>query len=217
MALRKIYSFQQLPETYFIKLPPLPDDPTNLNQELQNFFPITKWKNLNYLSFYHSKLRNFHNFKGQLPESYFNLPPLKPQLLSTYHELNHIIRSIFPIDTNDSNTDINKIVILLRRHYAFKMIPNDYFVTRPLLPLDTSKIITDTKFTYPITDDESAKEFYTQAIKRYKVIFPIPTYIMTANPTNKPLLPDRITIIINHSLTLPITSRDQLIETIKIL
>ena len=113
MALRKIYSFQQLSETYFIKLPPLPDDPTNLNQELQNFFPITKWKNLNYLSFYRSKLRNFHNFKGQLPESYFNLPPLKPQLPSTYHELNHIVHSIFPIDTNDSNTDINKIVILL--------------------------------------------------------------------------------------------------------
>ena len=40
---------------------------------------------------------------------------------------------------------------------------------------------------------------------------------MTANLTNKPLLPDRITIMINHSLTFPITSYDQLIKTIKIL
>ena len=42
MALRKIFSFTQLPETYFIKLPTLPNNPSNLDQELKKFFPITK-------------------------------------------------------------------------------------------------------------------------------------------------------------------------------
>ena len=40
---------------------------------------------------------------------------------------------------------------------------------------------------------------------------------MTANPTNKPLLPERTTITIKHSLIFPITSRQQLIDTTKIL
>ena len=86
------------------------------------------------------------------------------------------------------------------------MIPNDYFIMKPTLPQDTTKIQTDTNFTYPITEDDTAKEFLKQATRRYKIIFPISTHIMIANPTNKLLLPDRTTIIINHSLFFPIIS-----------
>ena len=86
------------------------------------------------------------------------------------------------------------------------MIPNDYFITKLILPQDTSKIQTDTKFTYPITEDKIARDFFKQAIRRYKITFLIPTYIMTANPTNKLLLLDRTTITIDYNLTFLITS-----------
>ena len=97
------------------------------------------------------------------------------------------------------------------------MIPNDYFVSRPPLPHDTTKINVNTEFTYPITNDETAREFYKQVVKKYKIIFLIPIHIITTNLTNKPLLSKRTTITIKYSLTFPIISRQQLIDTTKIL
>ena len=75
----------------------------------------------------------------------------------------------------------------------------------------------ETKFILPITEDETAKQFYTQASARYKINFPISELIMTANPTNKPQLLDKLIISVKYDLTFPIISSQQLTNTVKTL
>src|ERR1051325_8576341 len=87
LALRKIFSFEKLPETYFATLlEPLPDDPSKLHPEIKDLFPITERSRLPYLSDYRKKLMKYYIIE-QIPSNYFQLPEPKPRLPSTPQNL----------------------------------------------------------------------------------------------------------------------------------
>ncbi|CAG8841973.1 37361_t:CDS:2, partial [Gigaspora margarita] len=60
-------------------------------------------------------------------------------------------------------------------------------------PKDVSELCTlvkiQLKYTFPITDNELAKEFIKEIKDKYKFRWPFPLHYMTANPTKLPLLP----------------------------
>ena len=106
---------------------------------------------------------------------------------------------------------------MLREEYFFERLPNDYFVAKPHLPRDTSKIRTIDNFTYPITEKLEAKKFIQQIKPWYKFSLPLPLYIMSVNPTDKPDLPEDPQQITQYNLTLPITTPKALVETARLL
>src|SRR6185437_5386224 len=71
VALRKIYKFTRLPESYLVELEPLPLDPTDLNTETRKFFPITDRKELRNVLFYKRTLADYYRWEGKLLEEYF--------------------------------------------------------------------------------------------------------------------------------------------------
>ncbi|RIB03197.1 hypothetical protein C2G38_2288705 [Gigaspora rosea] len=215
--LRKIYTFTELPETYFIPLEQLPEDPKDLNSDTQGMFPIKDRRDLKKVLGYKQKLEETYKWEGKLPDKYFNLPerkkplPIVPQILSAR------FREMFPIDLTRTNMSIKDISDKLREEYHFKFIPNDFFVQRPRLPTDTSRIRTKTKYTYPIQDIEEAKSFIKEIRNFYSYTLPIPRHIMEVNPTNKPTLPENIEEIKEYNITTPITTARQLVETVRLL
>ena len=89
LALRKIFTFEQLPDKYFLTiLEPLPDDPSELNMEIRDLFPITDCSQLPYLSEYRKKLMKYY-IVDRIPPNYFNLPEARPHLPSTPQELQY--------------------------------------------------------------------------------------------------------------------------------
>jgi hypothetical protein len=112
-------------------------------------------------------------------------------------------------------TPLADIIAEMREFYKFKLLPNDYFSVRLPLPSDTSKIKTKTKFTFPIKDDQEAKEFLKQVTPYYKIKLPLPQHIMQANPTDKPALPSFDQVIEEVTVPFPIQTTKQLAETVK--
>ena len=106
---------------------------------------------------------------------------------------------------------------MLKEYYKFKVILNDFFKQKPILPKQPQDIKIRTEYMYPITDDNIAKEFLTAASSKYKITFPISPEIMTANPTDKPRLPSNSDEIQDFNLTIPISSTRQLIDTARML
>lgn len=88
-ALRKIFSFTQLPSSYFYdNKEPLPIDPDDLIDEFKGQFPITDYDTLSRLSEIRASLKKHYHFT-RIPSAYFDLPvpemkdplPLTPQEL----------------------------------------------------------------------------------------------------------------------------------------
>ena len=215
-ALRKIFKFPELPDAYFAKLPLLPPHYNELTASLRQLFPITHHSSLQHLAAYKRKLADFYTVT-KIPDSYFDLPPPKKPLPTTYQELNHKVRKFFPFNQATSTVPLAEVVSQLREYYIFKLLPNDFFATKPPLPTDISKIKTTSPFNFPITDDAEAREFIKQVSPYYRVPFPIPTEIMQANPTNKPTLPTAEEIKEYHNISFPITTTQQLTATAKLL
>ena len=189
-ALHRVYKFDKLPDAYFTALEPLPNKPENLNPEVKHLFPITDRGQLRDLTYLTRKLRNYYIF-NRIPTSYFDLPPPKKALPAAYQDLEHKYRVHFPIDPQNPETNFTAIMQLLREDYYFQSLPNDYIVAKPYLPKDPSKINTGiVTYEYPITDKEQAKRFVALMSQRYKFSLPLPPNIMTANPTEKPELPE---------------------------
>src|SRR5205814_7950093 len=78
-ALRLIYKFNTLPDSYFTKLPKLPEYPDQIIEDkLKNLFPITSSSQLSRLGTYKRKLADYYDLE-RIPSSYFNLlPPKQP-------------------------------------------------------------------------------------------------------------------------------------------
>ena len=216
LALRKIFTFEQLPDKYFLTiLEPLPDDPSELNMEIRDLFPITDRSRLPYLSEYRKKLMKYY-IVDRIPPNYFNLPEARPRLPSTPQELNSSVRHFFPCNPIDAS-EFRRYVDILREHYSFKRIPNDYFIQKKPLPTNPHTIKTSGTYTFPITDTHLAKEFVAEIQNTYKFNIPLPLTYMTANPTNKPPLPDEPNFITEVNLTLPISSPKALVDTARLL
>jgi hypothetical protein len=212
LALYKIYTFDQLNDSYFANpIIPLPNNPTDLNEETRAMFPITSRSELPYLAEYRQKLRKYYDF-DRIPSNYFNLPPTREPLPSTPQNLNSAVRYLFPCNPKDS-TDFKRYVNILREHYSFHKIPNDYFIQKKPLPKEPNQIKTSITYSFPITDYHLAKEFLAEIQDTYKFNIPLPLEYMTVNPTNKPQLPIDPILITELNLTLPITSPKILVET----
>jgi hypothetical protein len=215
-CLHTIFKFQKLPESYFLNLPPPPENPGDIHPSIQHLFPISNRRALRELSYYKNKLQDFYTIT-RIPDSYFNLPKPKEPLPLVYQELNPKVRSFFPINTADTNIPLSKIVQELREYYTFTQIPNDFFVPKPKLPTNTIEIKTQTAFSYPIEDNSEAKKFIQETRPYYRFSLPLPTTIMLANPTDKPWLPENAEDLQDFNLTLPINSRKQLQDTARLL
>ena len=215
-GLRKIFKFDKLTNNYFAKLPTLPERYQDLSPELQTYFPISNRQSLQYLSYFRRKLADYYTFTA-IPNSYFQLPPPKKPLPTTYQELNYKVRGLFPFNSSTSKVPLAEAVAQLREYYIFKLLPSDYFITKPSLPTNIELICTDSLFTYPITDDTIAKTFLNEISQRYQVQFPLPDHIMQANPTDKPVLPTDSQELAKLNITLPITTPQQLTQIAKTL
>lgn len=214
-ALRKIYKFKELPDTYFTKLPPLPNHYKDLRADVRKYFPIRHRSALPHVGSYKKMLADYYEIEDRIPSVYFDLPPEKQPLPTTYQELNHRVRSFFPYNPATTTTPLADIITEMREFYKFKLLPNDYFSIKLSLPSDTSKIRTKTKFTFPIKDDQEAKEFIKQIAPYYKIKHPLPQHIMQANPTNKPALPSFDQVMEEITIPFPIQTPKQLVETVK--
>ncbi|CAG8658765.1 6995_t:CDS:2, partial [Paraglomus occultum] len=165
-ALRKIFKFDKLTDNYFAKLPILPDRYQELLPELQTYFPITSRQSLQYLLYFRCKLADYYTFTT-IQSSYFELPPPKQPLPTTYQELYYRVRGLFPFNTSTSKVTLAEAVAQLKEYYIFKLLPSDYFITKLPLPNKTELIRTSSQFTYPITDDTLAKVFLDEISQHY--------------------------------------------------
>src|SRR5260364_71251 len=126
-ALRKVFSFSKLPDTYFAKLPPLPSHYNELVPCLRKYFPIQHRSALPHIGEYKKALADYYKIEDKIPEVYFDLPPKKKPLPSTYQELNHTVRGFFLSTPTTSRTLLSEVIAKLREYYTFKLLPNDYF------------------------------------------------------------------------------------------
>ncbi|RIB13489.1 hypothetical protein C2G38_2197707 [Gigaspora rosea] len=188
-ALRKVYTFAQLPDEYFTELEPLPDNPWDIRKEVKDLFPIIDRKDLRKVYGYKQQLAEYYKWEGDLPESYFRLPEKKILLPLTPQELNHKYRAMFPIDLTRSNKSIKEISDMLRETYFFKFIPNDFFIQKPRLSRDVKRINTQSKYNFPIEDKKEAIRFIEEILAGYNFTIPLLSDIMTINPIEKPELP----------------------------
>ena len=108
-ALRKIFKFDKLTNNYFAKLPTLPKRYQELLPELKTYFPITSRQSLQYLSYFRHKLADYYTFTA-IPNSYFQLPPPKQPLPTTYQELNYKVRGLFPFNSSTSKIPLAEAV-----------------------------------------------------------------------------------------------------------
>ncbi|RIB03168.1 hypothetical protein C2G38_2049484 [Gigaspora rosea] len=76
-ALRKVYTFAQLPDEYFTELEPLPDNPWELREEVKGLFSIIDRKDLRKVYGYKQRLAEHYKWEEDLLESYFSLPKKK--------------------------------------------------------------------------------------------------------------------------------------------
>ena len=215
-ALRKIYTFESLPDAYFEwALVPIPLDYKDLHPSLPKFFPIRYERQLKNLGYYRSQLKQYYIFE-RIPPNYFDLPPPKPPLPSTPQELDHRIRNMFPFTPNDTE-DFKRHVEILRSYYKFKRIPNDFITPKSRLPDDPKKIKTNLAYDFPIADKDLAKHFISEIQNRYIIPIPMPEKYMVVNHSDKPLLPSDPSEVSLVNLTIPIRSQAVLLDTVKLL
>ena len=187
-ALRKIFSFDKLPDTYYTETrTPLPQEPSLLNIAVKELFPLTEQKQLRSLSVYCRRLREFYIFH-RLPETYFDLPQPKPPLPCTPQELNNRVKGSFPFKPKDSE-DFKHHIALLRNYYSFSQLPNDYIINKKRLPLSPDQIQTENSYTFPIQDLDTANQFIREIADYYSFYLLLSKEYMTVNITGKPELP----------------------------
>ena len=171
--LKKFYKFDKLPESYFVKKPDLPINPTDLPDNFKKIFPLTNRAQLVDVSRYTSELHDKFYFKGSLPDSYFNLPPPKKKLPSDYRELPSELSYLFPV--LDTPEDLKKAAKTLREaDYAFRRIPNDFIIHRKNLP-PAHWFIENQETTLPITEQDEVAPFLLNLSKLYKFNLPLNT------------------------------------------
>jgi hypothetical protein len=201
-TLKPYYRFDKLPLLYIKQLDNLPSNPTDLQPQLKTYFPITKRSELKNLSNYKNLLRKEYITPAQLPSSYFNLPPIKKPLPSTYHLLEDKFKQHFPFNSTTTTIKFTDLISNLREIYFFKLLPNDFFYIKPKLPSPQYIKDPDFNFLLPITSSEQASELVSYLSKRYVFNFPLSTeWIQLKNKQpirsneNKTPLPDDFNIV----------------------
>ena len=78
---------------------------------------------------------------------------------------------------------------MLREHYKFKRMPNDYIIAKRYLPTDPNTVVTDMKYTFLITDTIAAKRFLAEIKNMYRILILLPSTYITVNLIDKSDLP----------------------------
>src|SRR5690242_12318945 len=89
--------------------------------------------------------------------NYFNLLKAKPRLSSTSQNLILAICHLFPYNSTDTS-EFRRYVNILRKHYSFCCILNNFFVQKKLLPVDPYAIKITATYNFPIFNTYQAKE-----------------------------------------------------------
>lgn len=187
-ALRKIFSFQQLPEAYVANSrTPLPEHPNDLNDSTRELFLITNPLELRELSQYVRLLRKYYTFE-RVPPTYFDMPEPKPPLPATPQALDSEIAHLFPFLPKDA-TDFRRHIDILKEYYTFKRIPNDYIRTKRKLPPAPSDLKLRNSYNFPIDNLQILREFIAEAAQDHFIPEPLPIAYTNLNHTNKPDLP----------------------------
>jgi len=193
-SLRHYYSFTQLPESYFVTLPPLPDDPKDLPEKLTHLFPIKERKVLKELGQRIRELKNLFIVPSKIPDSYFDLPPPKIPLPSSYEFLDKEFLYMFPLDTTEYR--IRDVVRDLRKKYFFKQLPENFFKEKRPLPRDPLlvKNLSNHILTIPTTNKEDTQQLINLLKQNYRFFLPLgPQWVApSVSQTNKPKLPAKI-------------------------
>src|SRR5260364_338565 len=209
-ALRKIFSFQQLPEAYFANSrTPLPEHPNDLNDSTRELFPITDPLELRDLSQYVWLLRKYYTFE-RVPPTYFDVPEPKPPLPATPQALDSEIGHLFPFLPKDA-TDFRRHIDILKEYYTFKRIPNDYIRTKRKLPSAPSDLKLRNSYNFPIDNQQILREFIAEAAQDHFIPELLPIAYTNLNHTNKPVLPWDHKKLNNVKIKLPITSPKDLV------
>jgi hypothetical protein len=169
-SLRAYYNFDQLPASFFIQRPTIPDNPSDLKPEVKTLFPLTKRSDLRNLRELSNKLRDHYYVPSKLPDSYFELPPPKSTLPSSYMDLPSELSHHFPVE--NCPEAIRSVVDLLRtNNYAVRRLPMDYIqVKRPLPPAHWYS--ENNSIPLPIQSQEEVKNLI-QSLKQ-KFFFKLP-------------------------------------------
>ncbi|CAJ0845325.1 573_t:CDS:2 [Entrophospora sp. SA101] len=159
------------------------------------------------------KLRVEYFFSGKLPDTYFNFPKPRELLPFSPKGLPNYLAQYLPFNSNRTEKTLREIVQELREYYIFKKLPNNYFTPKPRLPNSPDNTIFN--YIFPITEQNTAKEFIKEARRKYEIIFPINKKwinVPKTNTKNKPFLPKNINeldaqFIVDEEIILPITNK----------
>ncbi|RIB10956.1 hypothetical protein C2G38_2204734 [Gigaspora rosea] len=125
-------------------------------------FPLTVRSQLKDVARYKQLLRKYYTF-DDLPSSYFKLPAKKVALPLTPQELRPELKGLFPFTPNDVD-DFKDHVEMLKKHYAFVRLPNDYIKAKGYLPKDPTKVETEKYSELNPTDKPELPLEHTQKI-----------------------------------------------------
>jgi hypothetical protein len=226
-ALKNFYSFQKIPQNYIQILPPLPQNAKDFPRSFKNIFPITQYHKLKDLRDLKSWLSTQFNFYGPLPKCYFDLPPPKKQLPSTYQLLPENLRNYFSLNSPNSITPFKDILNKLRESYYFTRIPNDFFYIKVNLPNPKDIKHPSFKFNLPITNPDEVSNLLTYLRKHFILTFPLSkewinlppkktTPISTQNSPLPPLPADFNIVNTTAKTSFPITKPKDLSPNIKL-
>lgn len=184
VALHNLYNFDQLPQSYIQLLPPLPQRIEDFPSSFQNIFPITESKNLKNLRDYKTWLLTKYNFYGPLPKCYFNLPPPKKSLPSTYQLLPNNLKIYFPYNSQTSSISFRELITKLKETFSFSRLPNDYFFIKQKLPPPSKILDPDFNFILPITSPNDIPSLLSFLGKKYTFTTPLSKEWINLPPRN---------------------------------
>ncbi|CAG8785233.1 5001_t:CDS:1 [Dentiscutata erythropus] len=212
-ALRKVFNFEILPESYFDEQrKQLLENSKELIPAVAQYILITERVKLVNLREYRRILNRYYVLDKKLPEAYFNLPPSKPNLPATSQELNKKIKYMFPFYPYNQD-HFRKYVNILRKYYTFKRVPNNFIIAKRRLPQNPKNLYLKTTFTFPINSKEKALNFIQEIPKEYNIPSAFTPEYMSVNPTEKPNLLQDYKEIEGFKIIIPMTSIEQVADT----
>ena len=123
-----------------------------------------------------------------IPPDYFSMLPPKLTLPLTPQDLTPRLYKIFLFYSRNTKYFKNYIY-LLRPKYAFKTLPNDYFISKRWLFTNPTSLPLSEQFSFPIEDADAVKQFLNTISHYYAIPNPLPLAYTKINYTDKPDLP----------------------------
>src|SRR3954447_12839852 len=128
--LRTHYYFETLPYAYYCPRPVLPEDPKDLNIDIEckTKFPITNIEEMENIREYKMELRRFYMVKIKLPDLYIQIGSRKQTLPVNYENIDTEFRKYLPWNPElDNEIYYDTLINQMKEKYYFKNLPSDYF------------------------------------------------------------------------------------------